>query len=135
MSRSHVAVGILATALFAASCATSGAEGVSSSMARAAARGAHVDENRITAAEIEAAGLPNAYELVSRLRRPWLRRDPLTGAAVVVYQDGRGIGGAEKLRDIPAVDIAELVFLPHEAAVRQWGAAVEGSAIVVVLRR
>src|SRR5690606_39448892 len=65
----------------AVACAgASGTMGGSGEAAGVAAQKA--DQNRITLAEIEAADLPNAYELVARLRRPWLRRDPRTGAAV-----------------------------------------------------
>jgi hypothetical protein len=93
------------------------------------------DQSRITAAEIAEANLPNAYELVSRLRRPWLRRDALTGGEVVVYMDEQNVGGVEKLRDIPAVEVAELQYLPNDAAVRRWGAAITGSVIIVERRR
>jgi hypothetical protein len=93
------------------------------------------DQSRITAAEIAEANLPNAYELVSRLRRPWLRRDALTGGEVVVYMDEQNLGGVEKLRDIPAVEVAELQYLPNDAAVRRWGAAITGSVIIVERRR
>jgi hypothetical protein len=94
------------------------------------------DKSRLTTEEIDASGLPNAYELVDRLRRPWLRKDALTGATVVLYMDEQNIGGPEKLRDIPAADIAELQYLPNEQAVQRWGAtAVAGSVIVVVRRR
>jgi hypothetical protein len=93
------------------------------------------DKSRLTADEIDAAKLPNAYELVDRLRRPWLRRDALTGGDVVVYMDEQNLGGPEKLHDIPAVDVAELQYLPNEQAVRRWGAAIAGSVIVVIRRR
>lgn len=93
------------------------------------------DAATITAGEIEEANLPNAYELVNRLRRPWLRRDALTGGDVVVYMDEQNVGGADKLRDIPSVDVAELQYLRNDEAVRRWGAAIKGSVIVVVRRR
>jgi hypothetical protein len=93
------------------------------------------DKNRLTPAEIEQANLPTAYELVDRLRRPWLRRDAVTGGDVVVYMDEQNIGGPEKLRDLPAVDVAELQYLPNDQAVRRWGAAIQGSVIVVLRRR
>jgi hypothetical protein len=94
------------------------------------------DKFRLTTEEIDASNLPNAYELVDRLRRPWLRKDALTGAPVVLYMDEQNIGGPDKLRDIPAADIAELQYLRNEQAVQRWGAtAVAGSVIVVVRRR
>src|SRR5690606_34421492 len=118
----------------AVACAgASGTMGGSGEAAGVAAQKA--DQNRITMAEIEAANLPNAYELVSRLRRPWLRRDPRTGGEVAVYMDEQALGGAEALREIPAVTVSELRFLSNEEAVMRWGAAVKGGVIVVVRRR
>jgi hypothetical protein len=49
--------------------------------------------------------------------------------------DEQNIGGAEKLRDIPSVDVAELRYLPNEAAIKRWGSEIKGSVIVVTLRR
>lgn len=99
-------------------------------------KAADADKFRIPVEEIDASRLPNGYELVDRLRRAWFRKDALTGAAVTVYMDDQNIGGAEKLHDIPAVNIAELQYLPNEQAVRRWGAsAVAGSVIVVIRRR
>lgn len=96
---------------------------------------AKADPSRLTSDDIAAANLPNAYELVNRLRRPWLRRDAVTGGDVAVYMDDQRLGGAEKLRDIPAVEVGELRFLPNLEAVRRWGSEVTGSVILVVRRR
>ena len=89
---------------------------------------------RLTQAEIVAAGLPTAYDLVDRLRRPWLRRDAMTGGEVEVYMDNRKIGGAAALRDIPSVDVAELQYMSHDDAVRRWGSQVTASVILVTRR-
>lgn len=118
-----------------ADSSANGAAGHEAMHADAKAKKPKADKNRLTTEEIDAAKLPNAYELVDRLRRPWLRRDALTGGEVVVYMDEQNIGGPEKLRDIPAVDVAELQYLPNDQAVRRWGAAIRGSVIVVVRRR
>lgn len=93
------------------------------------------DQSQLTSAEITAANLPTAYDVVERLRRPWLRHDAMTGADVAVYQDNQNIGGAEKLRDIPAVNVSAMQFLPNADAVRRYGNDVKGSVIVVVIRR
>lgn len=93
------------------------------------------DQSQLTSAEITAANLPTAYDLVDRLRRPWLRHDAMTGADVAVYQDNQSIGGAEKLRDIPAVNVSAMQFLANADAVRRYGNDVKGSVIVVVIRR
>lgn len=117
---------IFAFALLTAACASSGTPGAGADDA---------ERNRLTTEQIEAANLPNAYELVSRLRRAWLRDDPLTARPVVVYMDDRELGGAERLREIPAVTVAELRYVTNEEAVMRWSAGVEGSVIVVVPRR
>lgn len=82
-----------------------------------------------------AANLPTAYDLVDRLRRPWLRRDAVTGGDVVVYMDNRKVGGAAALRDIPSVDVGTLEYLANDEAIRRWGTEVTGSVIVVTRRR
>jgi hypothetical protein len=96
---------------------------------------ASADQSRLTTADIAAANLPTAYDLVDRLRRPWLRRDAVTGAEVAVYQDNQNIGGAEKLRDIPAATISGLQLLSNADAVHRYGNDVKGSVIVVTPRR
>jgi len=117
-------------------CASAGgAGGAGESAASAGVVEGKTEQSRLTLEEIEAAELPNAYEVVARLRRWWLRRDPETGAAVEVYMDGQRLGAASKLRQIPAAAVAELEYLPREEAVRRFGAAVEGNVIVVVRRQ
>lgn len=93
------------------------------------------DSNRLTADEIAASKRPTTYDAVDRLRPSWLRKDMLTGEEVVVYVDEQNIGGGDKLRDIPSVDVAELQYLPHADAVRRWGSDIKGSVIVVSRRR
>ena len=109
-----------------AGCATAGTGGSTA---------ANPGNPRLAQAEVEAANLPTAYDLVDRLRRPWLRRDAVTGAEVTVYMDNQNLGGAQKLREIPSVDVGELTYLPHDEAVRRWGADIPGSVIVVTRRR
>jgi hypothetical protein len=128
----HLALVTLCTFLLIG-CASAG--GGSSSGASASAAKSSSDQSRLTSEEITAANLPTAYDLVDRLRRPWLRRDASTGKDVVVYMDQQNIGGASKLRDIPSVDVAQLEYLPYDEAVRRWGSQVEGSVIVVTRRR
>jgi hypothetical protein len=93
------------------------------------------DQSQLTSAEITAANLPTAYDLVDRLRRPWLRRDPMTGGEVAVYQDNQNIGDAGKLRDIPATTISAMQWLSNTDAVRRYGNDVKGSVIVIIIRR
>ena len=127
MRHLHSALAVVCT-LFFLGCASAG--GGSSAGAKSSG-----DQSRLTSEEITAANLPTAYDLVDRLRRPWLRRDAATGKDVVVYMDQQNIGGATKLRDIPSVEVAELEYLPYDQAVQRWGSQVEGSVIVVTRRR
>lgn len=132
MRNIHLALVTLCTFLLIG-CASSGA-GSSAGASASAAKSAS-DQSRLTSEEITAANLPTAYDLVDRLRRPWLRRDAATGKDVVIYMDQQNIGGAAKLRDIPSVDVAQLEYLPYDQAVQRWGSQVEGSVIVVTRRR
>lgn len=109
-------------------CASTGASTGSSSASAS-------NSARLTQDEIVAADLPTAYDLVDRLRRPWLRRDAVTGGEVEVYMENRKIGGATALRDIPSVDVGALEYLPNDEAIRRWGSQVSGSVIVVTRRR
>lgn len=131
--RRSALVAICLTVVLSA-CATSGG----TAGATAAAPGdARTNAPRITAQEIAEANLPTAFDVVDRLRRPWLRRSG-AGAEVAVYMDERNIGGAAALRDIPATTVAELQYVTHEDAVRRWGGGmggVRGAVIVVIPRR
>jgi DNA uptake protein ComE-like DNA-binding protein len=93
------------------------------------------DPNHLSSDEITAANRPTTYDVVDHLRRAWLRKDMLTGEEVVVYMDEQNIGGADKLRDIPTVDVAELQYLPNKDAVKRWGSQIKGSVIVVSRKR
>lgn len=118
---------VLTLALLATACATA------TKSSGSGAGGS--DRNVLTTAQIDESGLPNAYELVSRLRRAWLRNDPVTGGPVTVYMDDREVGGAEKLREIPAVTVAELRLVRNEDAIMRWNPDIKGSVIVVMPRR
>lgn len=121
---------------FALACASSGSKSASPSATVSTASSIEHDSSRLTLEEITAANLPTAYDLVDRLRRPWLRHDAVTGGDVAVYMDERNVGGAESLRDIPSVDVAELQYVPNADAVKRWGGGdVKGSVIVVSRRR
>lgn len=128
------AVLAFAIALVFGSASTVAAQADSAPPAKAASP-AKQDPNRITADEIAAAKRPTAYDVVDHLRRQWLRKDMLTGEDVVIYMDEQNLGGADKLRDIPTVDVAELEYLPHNDAVKRWGSDIKGSVIVVSRRR
>lgn len=131
MGRPFIALAGFCTLLVA--CATTGSRSVSSGTQTFTA--SNTDQSQLTGDEIAAANLPTAYDLVERLRRPWLRRDPMTGGEVAVMRDNVNLGGADKLRDIPAVQVAAMLFLSNADAIRRFGSDVKGSVIVITPRR
>ena len=138
MRPSRLALVALAAALAACASTTTSGPGTASAPAAAgdaATTAAAADQSRLSTELIVQADLPTAYDLVERLRRPWLRRQGAMGGAVVVYMDEQNIGGAEKLRDIPSVNVGELQYLTNDQAVRRWGNQLTGAVIVVVRRR
>ena len=132
---------IIALSMLALACASGGSKSASPSAPGTTAPKASEtsssdhDSSQLTLEEITSANLPTAYDLVDRLRRPWLRRDAVTGGDVVVYMETQNFGGAEKLRDILSVDVAGMQYFPNEDAVKRWGADIKGSVILVSRRR
>jgi hypothetical protein len=114
---------------------TSSIAAQSDSTAPAKAEKPKHDDNHITTEEIAASKRPTAYEVVDRLRPQWLRKDMLTGEDVVVYRDEQNLGGSDKLRDMPSVEVADLQYVPHADAVKRWGSDIKGSVIVVTRSR
>ncbi len=82
------------------------------------------DPNMISAEEVEAAEVNNAYELIERLRPMWLRsrggRSTRLETEIVVYLNRAMVGGIDALQDIPievvrtvrVLDAAEAGRLP-----------------------
>ena len=132
MRNSPIAFAVLS--LLLAACAT-GTKAGSNSSASANTTAVQADQARLTQDEITAADLPTAYDLVDRLRRPWLRGDKVTGGEVVVYMDRQNLGGASKLRDIPSAEVAGMEYLQNEDAIHRWGSDIKGSVIVITRRR
>jgi hypothetical protein len=91
------------------------------------------DRNRLTAEQVAATELPTVYEVVDRLRRRWFK-DPLSGKAVTVYQEGRKLGDRAALKEIPAQEVELLEYIDGLTAIRRWGQEAEGGAIVVTLK-
>lgn len=128
-----VALSVLTLACAAGSVGTIAAQADSTAPAKATAPKS--DPSHLASSEIIAANRPTTYDVVDHLRRAWLRKDLLTGEDVVVYMDEQNVGGADKLRDIPTVDVAELQYLPNKDAVKRWGSQIKGSVIVVSRKR
>lgn len=81
------------------------------------------DRNLIVAAEIEATGARNAYEVVERLRPQWLTvtRGGATSFysgvnGILVYHDQTRLGGVEALKTYPTGAITRMKFLDASTA-------------------
>lgn len=133
MLRSALPVAAACTALLGCATGQPSASSPAGAPSTTVAPAAASDQSVLTQSEIDAARLPDGYELVNRLRRPWLRRDATNGGEVSVYVDQQPFGAAEKLRDLPAVEIAEMRYYGHLDAVRRWG-DVPGAVILVTRR-
>jgi len=97
--------------------------------------------NRITTEEIRQAQTQNAYDMIRALRPAWLQTrgaqsitNPGAGQ-VVVYLDGTRAGGAETLRQIPALDVESAHYLSGPEAGSRFGLDHTGGAILITTRR
>jgi hypothetical protein len=94
----------------------------------------------ITLVEIERAAVPNAYEVVQKLRPRFLQsgRNASTarGRTVVgqlprVILDDTELGGISELRTIDATGIFEIRFVSAADATTRWGTNHAGGVILV----
>jgi hypothetical protein len=91
----------------------------------------------ITAAEIVAARVTDAYQAVSQLRPEFLRRRaalqmPAYGrVSVLVYLDDLRFGGAESLRYIPLERVRLIRYITPNDADLRWGGHHPAGAILV----
>ncbi len=119
--------------VLAAGCASSGGP-------RAAAPPSTRDV--LTAEEIAAAGVRNAYDAVSRLRPGWLIHSGTTRAPhsirVIIddtpYMDPSGdavAGSSAALRGIQASEVLEIRFLSAEEATMRFGTGYTAGALLV----
>jgi hypothetical protein len=94
----------------------------------------------ITAAEIVAARVTDAYQAVSQLRPEFLRRRPgsaipFTPAPVQVYLDELPFGAAEALRLVPLDRVRLIRYVtPVEADLRFGGRHASGAILVTTLK-
>lgn len=130
MIRRRFLLSLAALALVAGGCATTGASRTSSTLS--------ANPNLITTAEIDAANLRDAYQVVEHLRPTWISRgtaptvnmggavmnNPVTGATgsggprggVIVYYEDSKQGWLEALRDIPASQVGSIQWLDAATA-------------------
>lgn len=119
----------------------------SSGAAPKTSTGPKVDPDLIVAAEFDAQGFRDAYDVVQRLRPNWFtrksggssaRRMGTSGSGLVVYLDNARMGGVDALRQLNTSGIESLRFLDAAAATARLpglGSSVIAGAIVVQSRR
>lgn len=94
----------------------------------------------ITAAEIEAASVSNAYDAIARLRPAMLRGRGQSSIQTpgndlpIVYVNGLRSGTIEHLRNIPAQDIQQIRFIGASDATTRYGTGHTGGIIEVTTR-
>lgn len=98
---------------------------------------ANAGRDVITAGEIVAARVTDAYQAVSQLRPEFLRRRTVSLAAyrapvsIAVYLDELPLGGLESLRSIPLERVRLIRYMtPYDAGLR-WGWTHPAGAILV----
>lgn len=96
------------------------------------------DSNRITAVEMDAAGVSDVYELIEKLRPQWLRKrgegSLFQPSEVVVYVDDTPVGGPDELRSISSSNVESLQFLDARRATFRFGAGNVHGAILVKMK-
>ncbi len=98
--------------------------------------------NVITATEIVASRVSDAYQAVTQLRPDFLRRrstsatmTPVRATAVTVYLDELPFGGVESLRSIPLERVRVIRYLsPFDADLRWGGSHPAGAILVTTLK-
>lgn len=149
-----------ALATIAAGCASGGGSGGSTAAASpapatgtaATASGTAPRTNRkgsstlITADELAAANVTNAFEAIQRLRPTWLRGRGATSGRQVegsenpntlpsLYVDNSPYGDVSQLGNLNIANIAQIQFLSATEATTRWGTNNTGGAILVVTKR
>ncbi len=129
-SRLSLAGAFILTLVLLPACASSGER-------ERAPRGS---ADHIIQAEIEAANLNNAMELVERLRPNWLRGRGQTSImgggsdTPVVYIENTRFGDTQSLQGIEARSIIEMRFIRAADATTRWGTGHAGGVIQITMR-
>lgn len=124
---------VAVAAVFAASCATTGEAGSSSSSNRDVVERAELDELGAT--------LQTAYDAVERLRPRWLRErsNPTAGIGanrvdpVVVYVNNIRRGGVSQLRQIQIRSVLRMNYVRPSDATTRYGLNHGSGAILITL--
>jgi hypothetical protein len=99
---------------------------------------AHVNQNLLSAEEMDRYDLPNLFDLVRTARPFWLQkrvphtlRGPGNEGEVWVYMDETRVGGPEVLRVMALTSVTRLEYLPPAAANRRYGRGHQHGAILL----
>lgn len=88
--------------------------------------------NRVTGDELREAHVRTLLEAVGRVRPRFLRSHaPRRGQSAVAYLDGVRMGPVDRLRDVPVMDVVDVVFLPAADATTRFGTDHTGGALLV----
>lgn len=100
----------------------------------------HAGREVLTAAEIVAARVTDAYQAVTQLRPEFLRRRAAAVPAalyaqvpIAVYVDEMPFGATESLRHIPLDRVRLIRFVTPIEATIKWGGSHPGGAILVTM--
>ena len=121
---------VLLAGISITACATAATPGPRSTFSQAG-------RDVITAAEIVASHVTDAYQAVAQLRPEYLRRRGATAMlsftppAVVVYLDDLPYGGAESLHTIPLERVRLIRYVDPSDAEMRWGGMHRGGVILV----
>lgn len=101
-------------------------------------RGERGGRSVISAAQMQATGHADMYQVIQSLRPEWLRQQGATSfrgqEEVLVYLDGNRMGGVESLRQIVTRSVSTAQFLSGLEATQRWGLNHGMGAIVVSTR-
>lgn len=101
--------------------------------------------NVITAEEIAAANVSDAYDAVRKLRVRWLQSrgfasseqqpgDNSVEPLPVAYLDDVRLGSIDELQGVPVEDVLEIRYLRPSEATQRWGSGHQNGVIQVVRR-
>jgi hypothetical protein len=132
--RALLSMGITAASLALTACVTPtpSYDGIRSASPNAECRPQSPSSTRVTAAELRAAHVPDLLEAVKRVRPRFVRSHaPRRDQPSVVYVDGTRVGPVYHLRDIPVMDVLEVVFVGASDATTRYGTDHTGGALLV----
>jgi hypothetical protein len=129
---SLLAFAVASLVLMACATSTPSFNGVPSSGRAAECPPLAPSSYRVTGAELRGAHVLTLLEAVGRVRPRFLRsHSPRKGQSAVVYVDRVRVGPVARLRDVPVMDVVDVVFLGAADATTRFGSDHTGGALLV----